>query len=55
MQINLDVFVNGETAQVSIYMILKIKDKMQWKWNQIFTAGKKRNRNIYDDILHALS
>lgn len=29
MQINLDVFVNGETAQVSIYMILKIKGKMR--------------------------
>jgi len=46
MQINLDVFVKGETVQVSIYMILKIRDKKQWKWNQIFTVGKKRNRSI---------
>lgn len=29
MQFNLDVFVNGETVQVSIYMILKIRDKKQ--------------------------
>lgn len=53
MQINLDVFVNGETVQVSIYVILKIGGKMQGKWSQIFTAGKKRSSNIYSDTLHA--
>lgn len=52
MQINLCVFVDVETVQASIYMILKIRDKEQWKWNQIFTAGKKRNNNIWDYTLH---
>ena len=42
MQINLDVFVNGGTVRVSIYMVLKIGEKMQGKWSQIFTAGKSK-------------